>query len=390
MGNTFLFTGSWNIPFYGMSSDGDGIHVFRMNEETGELSFAFHYKTEANTSILALHPSKPVLYATDEQRNHGGIPGSGGGVAAFAIDPDTGRLTLLSDARTYAPCTSYVDVLAPGSLLAFSCHGSTAAGCYQVSFRQTADGGYETYHVTDRVCVGAYALDAHGAITGGPKLFPLDANGAHFHSVKFSPSGRWAVACDKGTDKLCVFRVAPDRSGFAPNDPPFYQIPEHIAPRHITFLPGTEYFFVCNELGYTVSAYRLCEESGRITPLDRQSTMPYAVADALGGVADIHLGSGGRFLYVSNRFREPEASPSYLAIFAVQPDGTLRPVDYHRLRGENPRGFSFDPSGRFLFTADMNSGTVSRFLVDQKTGLLSGETVAVQVPSPSCIRIRRF
>ncbi len=389
MTNTFLFTGSWNIPFYGMSSDGDGIHVFRMDERTGALSLAYHYKTSANTSILALSPKLPCLYATDEQRNHGADPGSGGGVFAFSIDPDSGALTLLSEARTYAPCTSYVHVDATGSLLAFSNHGSTAPGCYQVSFRQKPDGSYETYQVTDRVSVGVYALDAQGGITGQPDLHPLDCNGAHFHCIQFSPSNRWLVACDKGTDKLCVYRAEIARKRIVPAGTP-YQLTRHIAPRHIAFLPGTEYFFICNEIGFTVSAYRLCEQSGAIEALDQQLTMPCAIAAQLGGVADIRVSKNGRFLYVSNRFREPGVSPSYLAIFSIRPDGTLLPVDYHRLGGENPRGFNFDPSGRFLYTADMNSGTISRYLADADTGLLSGETVVAEVRSPSCIQIARF
>ncbi len=388
MQSTFLFTGSWNIPLRGMSSEGDGIHVFRLNPETGALTPVFHFRTSANTSILALHPHLPVLYATDEQRNHDGVEGAGGGVLAFSIDPATGALALLANRPTYAACTSYVHVDPTGRLLAFSNHGSTAPGCYALRFRQTQDGRYEVFRETDAVSTGVYPLDGRGIPAQTPQLFPLAYNGAHLHSAMFSPDGRFLLSCDKGTDKLCVFRADAAAQRIVPNDPPFYQASARIAPRHIVFQPGTPFFFVCNELGYTVSAYRLDGASGEITPLCQLPTIPSPLPDSAGGTADIRLCHG--FLYVSTRFREAAVSPCYVAIYAVHPDGRLRHVAYLPLPGDNPRGIQFSPDGRFFYTADMNSHTITRFLVDAETGLLSQPQTVAEVGSPSCIQIGQF
>lgn len=389
MANTFLFAGSWQIPCYGLTCDGDGIHMYRVSEQDGTLTHTDHYKTSANTSILALSPNGSNLYATDERRNHNGIEAAGGGVLAFSIDPVAERLVFINSGRTFAPFTSYVDVHQSEKLLAFSNHGSTMVGEYQVAFRQKSDGTYETFRVTDRVSVGVYALDGCGGISGNPDIHPLDANGAHFHCAKFSPSGKWLLAADKGTDKICVYRTDSTRGRIYPNDPPYFRCAPSTAPRHIAFLSGTPYFFVCNEIGFTVSSYQLDEATGVIWELDNKSTLPSPMDSSLGGVADIRI--QGRFLYVSNRFRESDVSPSYIAVYEISADGgKLREVEYYALTGNNPRGFNFSPDGRFLYTGDLNSGTITRYLVSRDTGRLSDPMIVAEMGSPSCIQLAKI
>jgi len=385
MSRTFLFAGTYQLPGYGLASGGDGIHVYELEPETGALTHVFHYATRANTSILAISPNRRNLYATDEQRDHGGVKGAGGGVLAFRIDRETGHLELLGTAPTYSPLTSYVNVDPTGSLLAFSNHGSTAYGEYRVTFRRGPDGKYVTETETDRVSVGVYALGADGSILGEPDIHPLDVNLAHFHSAMFSPSGKWLLACDKGTDKICVYRVDLENRRVLDNDPPYWYAGKRIAPRHIAFLPGTPYFFVCNELGYSVSAYRLDEETGVITPVDNKPTLPMQPDDAAGATADIRINNG--FLYVSNRFRTVGLYPSYIAVYRIGEDGRLSLAEYRKLAAENPRGFNFDPSGRFLYTADMDSDSITRYDVDPAAGTLSNPQTAAQIGTPCCIQI---
>jgi 6-phosphogluconolactonase len=67
----------------------------------------------------------------------------------------------------------------------------------------------------------------------------------------------------------------------------------------------------------------------------------------------------------------------------VASDGRLAFVGEEWTRGDYPRSFSFDPSGRFLYCCNQRADAVTVFRVDRATGRLSfsGQYVAVGNPS---------
>src|SRR5512133_660838 len=74
-------------------SQSKGIYVYRMDSISGELTFEWEAKGVLNPSFLDLHPQKDFLYAVNEVGSFAGQ--EGGGVSAFAVDPESGELTLL-------------------------------------------------------------------------------------------------------------------------------------------------------------------------------------------------------------------------------------------------------------------------------------------------------
>ena len=64
-------------------------------------------------------------------------------------------------------------------------------------------------------------------------------------------------------------------------------------------------------------------------------------------------------------------------------DGELKYIGEEWTRGNYPRSFSFDPSGRFLYCCNQRSDNVAVFQVDAKTGGLrfTGHYAAVGNPS---------
>jgi 6-phosphogluconolactonase len=71
-------------------------------------------------------------------------------------------------------------------------------------------------------------------------------------------------------------------------------------------------------------------------------------------------------------------------VFSVdQNTGFLTPVQHAPTQGKNPRDFSLDPTGEYLFAANQNSDTVVPFQVDPNTGKLTSTGQPIQVPSPS-------
>ena len=75
-----------------------------------------------------------------------------------------------------------------------------------------------------------------------------------------------------------------------------------------------------------------------------------------------------------------------IAAFCIE-DGSLRLVGITRTGGKTPRNFAIDPSGRFLYAANMGSGTIVTFRIDAGTGALEAAGPVLEVPAPVCILI---
>jgi 6-phosphogluconolactonase (cycloisomerase 2 family) len=82
-------------------------------------------------------------------------------------------------------------------------------------------------------------------------------------------------------------------------------------------------------------------------------------------------------VYAGNRLHDS------IGIFAVGRDGTLSFVGEEWTRGNYPRSFSIDPSGRFLYCCNQRADHVAVFRVDKRKGRLefTGHFAAVGNPS---------
>jgi 6-phosphogluconolactonase (cycloisomerase 2 family) len=54
-------------------------------------------------------------------------------------------------------------------------------------------------------------------------------------------------------------------------------------------------------------------------------------------------------------------------------------------RGDYPRSFNFDPTGRFLYSCNQRADAITGFRVDPATGRLTFTGQYVAVGTPSCI-----
>jgi 6-phosphogluconolactonase (cycloisomerase 2 family) len=95
--------------------------------------------------------------------------------------------------------------------------------------------------------------------------------------------------------------------------------------------------------------------------------------------SEILTSPDGRFVYVGNRLHDS------VAIFSVGEDGTLTYVGEEWTRGNYPRSFNFDPSGKFLFCCNQRSDNVTAFKVDGRTGALEFTGRYVPVGNPSIV-----
>jgi 6-phosphogluconolactonase len=88
----------------------------------------------------------------------------------------------------------------------------------------------------------------------------------------------------------------------------------------------------------------------------------------------------GRFVYVSNRGHDS------IAIFRTDSKGTLTLVENVSTQGKVPRNFNLDPTGRWLWAANQESGSVFIYSVDGASGHLKPTGQRLDVGSPVCVR----
>jgi 6-phosphogluconolactonase len=151
-------------------------------------------------------------------------------------------------------------------------------------------------------------------------------------------------------------------------------------PRHLAFHPTLPLVFVANELDSTVTTLGFDRESGALSPLHTQSTLPTGWTGA-NYPADIHVASSGRTLYVSNR------GHNSLAVFTVADSTSALTLEQvASTDGDWPRNFTLDPTGRWLLVANQRSGSVVVFARDQESGRLTPTAQRLAIPSPVCVR----
>jgi 6-phosphogluconolactonase len=135
-------------------------------------------------------------------------------------------------------------------------------------------------------------------------------------------------------------------------------------PRHIDFHPSGEFAYVVNEMGDSVSAYRVVD--GALSPMSTETTLPLGVDGAGNSCADIHVHPGGGTLYASNRGHDS------IAILDIEADGSLTfreavPTE------ETPREFELTPSGHLLIAFGQASGAAQSYVVTDDGSLRSAD-----------------
>lgn len=243
----------------------------------------------AQASFVALHPTLPVLYATQELE-------PGGAVAAFAIgDPDDTATALRPLATAPAgggfPC--HLEPL--GAELLVSCYGSGAPGSAVLgSVPLTSDGSP----------AADAQVHAHDGATG-PRTDRQEAS--HVHSATLAPDGTHAWAADLGTDQLVRYRVT--GAGIEP-DGVTLAMPAGSGPRHLVVLPDGVAIVAC-ELDSTVAVVRLPGESGAGEVLQVLPACATPAGDGPSQPSHLTLNDAGTRLHVGVRGQD------VLATFAV-------------------------------------------------------------------------
>ncbi len=348
--------------------NGRGIHLFRVDRESGETTPAGVLEMGTSPSCLVANADGTRLYSANETDRVG--DDRQGTVSAFAVDPADGHLTLLNTVRSGGAGPTYVSIHpSKRFLLVANYFGGSVAVLPIVE-----DGrlGEATDIKTDAGPLGP--TRATNAPPGSLAFSGHDRT--HAHMIQADPSGRFVLHVDLGLDRIYVWKFDDQKGVMSPNDPPWVSLPPGDGPRHFAFHPNGRWLYSIQEEASTIVRFDYGAETGELTPRQTISTLPPGFAGS-NFCSEILVSADGRFVYAGNRLHDS------IGIFAVGPEGDLTFVGEEWTRGNYPRSFSFDPSGRFLYCGNQRADNVAVFRVEKDTGRLAftGHYVAVGNPS---------
>lgn len=374
----YMYVGTYSSPNTAPGgvtpSEAEGIYVYEMNLETGNLSRVQTVRDD-NPSFLAVAPSKRYLYCVNELGvDDGGVPL--GRVSAYKIDERSGSLTLINTLPTAGSWPCYCAVHPSGDYLFAANYGT---GTFSV-FPLGNDGEIEP--MSDQ-------LQAPGNGSGPD---PVRQEGPHAHMMLSNPGAQHVFGVDLGGDSILAWELDAATGKLVPGPVPHANVPSGSGCRHLVFHPDDNRAYVTNELSSTIDVFDFDPRRGALVWVQSISTLPQDTAysrpsfnpDNPGEVptgtnttAEIRIHPSGRWLYATNRGMDS------IAMFEIDPaSGKLTSAGWALSQGQIPRGMNIEPSGTFLYVGNQNSDTIVVFRIKPDDGQLEGPLHIVDSPVP--------
>ncbi len=349
--------------------NGRGIHLFRVDRKSGELSAAGVFEMGTSPSCLVFNAAGDRLYSANETDH---VAGGEGTVSAFRVNPKDGQLELINTVRSGGAGPTYVSIHPSGRYLLVANYFGGSVAVLPIE----SDGrlGEPTDVKKDAGDIGPTR-----ATNAPPGSFAFSGHDVpHAHMIQADPSGRYVLHADLALDQILVWKFDEQRGVLTANDPPFVALPPGDGPRHFHFHPNGRWFYSIQEEGSTIVLFDYDATTGRLTERQTVSSLPPGYAGS-NFCSEILVSSDGRFVYGGNRLHDS------VGIFAVKPSGELEFVAAEWTRGNYPRSFNFDPSGQFFYSCNQRADNVTTFRVNRETGLLEFTGQYTPVGNPSII-----
>lgn len=345
-----------------------GIEALRLSLDDGKLTRLARTGGVENPFFIAVSPDRRFLYSVHALAFGGEDDEE---VAAYAIDKESGKLTLLNRQSAKGTATCYLEVDATGKtlLLANYSSGSVAA----MPLRE------------DGLLGEVASFIQH---EGGSKVDPKRQDAPYAHSIIVSPDNRVAFAADLGLDMIIGYSLDATRAGLKLLIPARAASRPGAGPRHLAFAPDGKNLYSIDELSNTITRYAYDAEkvwsftnaeAGAIPREESISTLP---EDFTGSsyCADLKITPDGKFLYGTNRGHDS------LAIYGIGDDGVLTLIGFEPSRGKGPQNLLITPDGQWLLCANMPGNSLAVFRIGSD-GKLTATGDLLEITMPSCIRL---
>ncbi len=350
--------------------NGRGIHLFQADRDTGALTAAGIYELGTSPSCLVLNATGNRLYSANETDRVGDE--KQGTVSAFSIDPADGELTLLNTVPAGGAGPTYVSVHPSGRFLLVANYFGGSVAVLPI----LPDGRLAS--ATD-IKNDAGQIGPTAATNAPPGSFAISGHDrTHAHMIQADPSGRFVLHADLGLDQIFVWEFDDQTGLLTANQPPTVSLPAGDGPRHFHFHPSRPWFYSIQEEGSTIVLFDYDARAGRLSPRQTVSTLPPGFAGS-NFCSEILVSSDGRFVYAGNRLHDS------IGIFSIGLSGELTFIGEEWTRGNYPRSFNFDPTGRFLYCCNQRADHLTTFTVNRQTGGLEFTGHFTPVGNPSMI-----
>ena len=347
-----------------------GIYLFRMktseNPDIPEfvtMTAAGLAAETANPTFLEIDPQRRLLFTVNETEQFQGK--KSGAVSAYAVDPATGKLTLLGQRSSGGMRPCHLAVSASTSGTAASQHllvGNCGSGSVAV-LPIAADG-----KLGDASDVRQHA---------GKSVHPQRQQGPQVHGVAFSPDNRFAFACDLGLDRVVAYRFDARTGKLTPHEAGSLRTKPGAGPRHLRFRPDGKLAYLINELDSTVTALAYDTAAGTLKEVETLSTVP-PQHDGPNRATELAIHPSGKYLMVSN------AGHDSVVLFGIDAgSGKLRYIEDQSTYGKTPLHFGMDTPGKHFAVANRDSGNLL-ILRAPESGRLKPGGNAAKIPAPTC------
>lgn len=357
------------VGTYTNKTQSKGIYAFSYDAETGKLTPKGIATETPDPSFVVIHPNGKYAYAANET-------GKQSTVSAFALDAQSGKLTLLNQLPALGEDPCYLSFDRTGKFLFVANYTSGTITVFPI----LPDGKLGEHTA---------ALQNKGAL--GPNKERQE--GPHAHWIEVSAHNRYVYVADLGLDRVLICKFDAAKGTLTAEDGPSAKdtaadaakgdaftaaLSPGTGPRHVAFSHDGNFMYVLGEMKSTVTVFANDQrETYRV--IQTVSALPQGYSGR-NDAAEIAMHPSGKWLYASNRGNDS------IAVFAVEPGkGTLRLITNVPTGGKEPRHFAIDPAGKYLLAENQNSDTIVTFRIDPASGNLTPTGDVAQVPSPVCL-----
>ena len=360
------------ILYVGTYTTGEskGIYAYRYDADTGGVQPLLLAAETQNPSFLAADAKGEHLFAVNELQKYKGE--SSGGVSAFTIDRNTGKLSQLNEVASHGADPCYISLDRSGKYLLVA---NYTGG--NVAVIPILAGGH----------LGEASSVQKDAGTLGPDKERQDAPHAHF--IEASARNRFAYVSDLGLDRVLIYKfdaakgvLSRDESatakGISGKDFFSAALAPGTGPRHVAFSTDGRFMYVLGELDATVTVFAN-DDKETYRSIQKIAGLP-AGFSGKNTAAEIAIHPSGQFLYTSNR------GDDSIAEFSIDKStGRLTLIGHASTLGKAPRNFAIDPSGTQLLVANQDTGNIVEYSIDAATGKLTKPREIAKVAAPVCL-----
>lgn len=318
---------------YANDSTGGNVYAYTIDPATGALTQANVVSGLTAPSVVALAPNGKFAFTASD---------NGLKIHAFTIDQTSGALTEVAGSpfpiTGFTVGTQYPDIAVD----------SQSAHLYIAS---QGDG-----------LVAAFSIDSNSGALTELGTYPAAAGADQIPA--FSPNGKFLYVMDTSSNGVSGYSIDPTTGKLTPiSSTPF---PTGSQPDWISFTPNGNFAYVANNGEDTISAYSVNSTTGALTAL---STPTYPTDEH---PEYLTIDSTGTHLYapVANG-----STPGAIDAFTINADGSLTPIagSGSWVVGITPRYLAIDPTGPYAYVSSAGTGGtgVYGFSIDPTTGALT-------------------